>query len=260
MQRTRPTLPSRRRLIAMMLGVFLIGIAVGFFRLAELGTDPFTAMNLGVSQFLGLDFATYQVGFNIMLLAVVFFTGRHYIGIGSLFNMVLVGYISTGVIAVIDALAQTTLFAHPESLPARISLLIAAVLLACLGVALYMTARLGVGPYDALARIVSTATGNRVSFRICRIATDTLAVVIGGVAYFAAGENVAAIVGVGTLIMALGTGPLVQLFIDRIAMPWLGADLAAADSLAAAPIPPSDEEHSTFRPLSDPPAAATVEE
>ncbi|ACV08792.1 conserved hypothetical protein [Jonesia denitrificans DSM 20603] len=227
---------SRRRIGAMLLGVFLIGVAVGLFRQAALGTDPFTTMNVGVSSLIGWEFAFYQVVFNIGLLGVVLITDRRHIGLGSLFNMVLVGYISTAVLIVLYILSDVPIMPDYTLMWVRVVTLGIAVLLACLGVALYMTAQLGVGPYDALARIISDATGGRLSFRTCRIMTDTLAVLIGGTTFYLSGGHVPAIVGAGTLIMALGTGPLVQFFIDRVAMPWLHRDVPPMPAASPRPI------------------------
>ena len=37
------------RALAVVMGIFMVGIAVGLFKLAEMGADPFTAMNTGIS-------------------------------------------------------------------------------------------------------------------------------------------------------------------------------------------------------------------
>ena len=34
---------------ALAVGILMVGIAVGLFKLAEMGADPFTAMNTGIS-------------------------------------------------------------------------------------------------------------------------------------------------------------------------------------------------------------------
>ena len=38
--------------LAVVIGIFMVGIAVGFFKIAEMGADPFTAMNTGISSML----------------------------------------------------------------------------------------------------------------------------------------------------------------------------------------------------------------
>ena len=52
------------KIIMMLLGNLLMGIAVAILRMSRFGTDPFTCMNLGVSGFLNISFGTYEYGWN----------------------------------------------------------------------------------------------------------------------------------------------------------------------------------------------------
>ena len=70
-----------RRATMMVAGILLIGISVGLLRLAAFGVDPFSCMNMGISGFLGMSFGNWQLIANILLLIVVFFTARSFIGI-----------------------------------------------------------------------------------------------------------------------------------------------------------------------------------
>ena len=42
-----------KRIIGMVLGILFIGLCVSFLRLSQFGVDPFNAMNLGISGFIG---------------------------------------------------------------------------------------------------------------------------------------------------------------------------------------------------------------
>ena len=90
--------PSKKRLgrraMMMVVGILLIGISVGLFRLAAFGVDPFSCMNMGISGFLHMSFGNWQLIANILLLGVVFFTIRSCIGLGTVINMVFVGYLA----------------------------------------------------------------------------------------------------------------------------------------------------------------------
>jgi uncharacterized membrane protein YczE len=77
--------------------------------------------------------------------------------------------------------------------------------------ALYFTADLGVSVYDAISIIMSDK--KIASFRICRIGTDSICVVIGLV--------LKASIGVGTIVTALFMGPLIQIFKTYCAEPLL---------------------------------------
>ena len=45
-----------KRIIGMVLGILFIGLCVSFLRLSQFGVDPFSAMNLGISGFIGWRF------------------------------------------------------------------------------------------------------------------------------------------------------------------------------------------------------------
>ena len=81
-----------KRTLAMIIAVIFMGIGVGFFMLAAMGSDPFSTLNLGVSSKLGLSFGVWQAIFNIILLALVALVDRSKLGLGTIGNMFLVGF------------------------------------------------------------------------------------------------------------------------------------------------------------------------
>ncbi len=85
---------SKIRILLMVTGILLIGLCVSFLRIAGFGVDPFSGMNLAISGFIGWSFGNWQLVINIVLLIIVFFTVRHCIGLGTIINMVFVGYIA----------------------------------------------------------------------------------------------------------------------------------------------------------------------
>lgn len=85
---------SKTRILLMVIGILLIGLCVSFLRIAGFGVDPFSGMNLAISGFIGWSFGNWQLVINIVLLIIVFFTVRHCIGLGTIINMVFVGYIA----------------------------------------------------------------------------------------------------------------------------------------------------------------------
>ena len=78
--------------LAVVIGIFMVGIAVGLFKIAAMGADPFTAMNTGISSRIGMQFGTLQLIVNAIVLVFVFLFKRQFIGFGTIFNMVFVGY------------------------------------------------------------------------------------------------------------------------------------------------------------------------
>ena len=212
-------MPERRgeaakRYAMMLVGNLFIGICVGAYRLSALGVDAFTCMNLGISQFVGLSFGTWQLVVNVVLLAAVFLKARSCIGPGTVVNMVGVGYLADFLCWLVLDILQVEM-----TLPLRAAALVTGALLSALGVALYITPELGTAPYDSVAIIIENVTGGRIPFRTARVAGDVTAVVIGVVFCLLAGGDVWLILGVGTVCSALFNGPLIQFFRTYVAEP-----------------------------------------
>lgn len=198
---------SSERIGKMILGILLIGICVAFYRISLFGVDAFSCMNLGISGFLRFSFGTWQLIVNTGILIVVFLTVRENIGLGTIVNMVCVGYIADFLCwLILDVIGLQAGFAL------KIVFLCMGTLLASLGCALYMVAGLGVAPYDSVAFIFTKMTKDKISFRLARVISDVAAVVIGVGFCLAAHNNVWEIIGVGTIVNALFNGPLIQFF------------------------------------------------
>lgn len=201
-----------KRTIIMLLAVTVMGIGVGIFVRAAMGSDPYSTLNLGVGAKLGLSFGAWQAIMNIILLAVVVFFDRSKLGLGTLGNMFVIGFVAD----IVGGVFKTVLPTEVElGIPARLLMTLFGVALMLLGCSFYVTSDLGMSPYDAISYIVPTRT--KIPFRWWRIFTDVLCVAIG----FFCG----AAVGVGTLIMAFGTGPLLPIFNRYIAAPVVGRNI-----------------------------------
>lgn len=150
------------RILFVIIGVLLIGIAIGMLRLSAFGSDPFTVMNLGFSGLLSWQFGTWQLLVNCVLFLFMLRKARDLIGFGTVFNMVCVGYIA-------DALVWLYHkgFGEAVSLAFRIVLLIIAVGLFCFGVAFYMRGDMGISPYDAVGYLIERMTSQKTSFPLC---------------------------------------------------------------------------------------------
>ncbi|MDO5405847.1 MAG: hypothetical protein Q4F28_00785 [Eubacteriales bacterium] len=196
-----------KRLILMTAGVFLIGFGGAMLRLSSLGTDPFTCMNLGISSIIGIPYGTSQLLFNLLLMIPMLIWYRKGLGIGTIFNMAALGYISDFCVSMWGHLGITAPW-FTEHMILRFGFLLAAIPIFCLGVASYMESDLGIAPYDALGQIIEQWTNRRIRFSTARVITDVLAVLIG----FSAGS----VVGIATVITAFFTGPVVGFFRKKV--------------------------------------------
>lgn len=196
-----------KRIIMMLSGILFIGICVGSFRLSEFGVDAFTCMNLGISGFIRMSFGTWQLIMNTVILIVIFFTVRRCIGLGTVVNMVCVGYLADFICWLFLDILKVEM-----TLPLRIIALIIGMLFAGLGVALYMVADMGVAPYDAVGIIIEEVTHNKLKYDKARVISDVIVVIVGVVFCLMSGGKLGLIIGIGTVCNALFNGPLIQFF------------------------------------------------
>lgn len=191
-----------RRVRMVCVGVFLMGFFIAVFVYANLGSDPCTVMNLGVSGKLGIPFGVWQLIVNCVILIFTFSLSRNLIGIGTVVNMVSIGFL----VDFFRMIFARILPAAP-ALWLRILLMAVAVVGLSLTAALYMYPQLGISPYDSVPVVLAQKTG--IQFRWCRVFWDLLAMLIGWLC--------GSVVGVGTVITAFFLGPLIKYFTNQVA-------------------------------------------
>ena len=92
---------------------------------------------------------------------------------------------------------------------------------------IFITADLGVSTYDAIALIISY-TWEKGEFRIIRIISDFICVFIGFLLFVLKGASfseIVATIGIGTIITAFFTGPLIEYFNSTFSKPLLNKDV-----------------------------------
>ena len=193
----------KKRLIMCISGVFLSGVAAGIFGFTAFGMDPFQVFAHGLWGLTPLSYGTFYVILNGVLLAFMFFFNRRMIGLGTIINLFLLGY----VVEYTD-LILGRVFPSPSVL-LRVVLMIFALILSSLAASLYFVAEMGVSAYDWIALTISDK--KRWAFRVVRIATDFICVLTGGL--------LGATVGIGTVLTAFCMGPIIQFFNENVSMP-----------------------------------------
>lgn len=187
-----------------LLGVVLLAFGASASDALKMGLDPFTAMNTGISDLLGWSLGTYQLLVNFIIIALVFFLKKELIGIGTVINMVLVGFL-------IDWF--NPMIAHyisgDEAIWIRLIGLVLALLVFNLGIAIYLEAKIGTAPYDAVAPIIEDRTG--FSFKLSRIIQDMIVV---AVAFFFGGP-----IGITTFVAAFFNGPMIEWLSKKVGSP-----------------------------------------
>lgn len=97
----------------------------------------------------------------------------------------------------------------PFSLPMKFAVLAIGILFVTLGCSLYITSDLGTGCYDALSIYMADVMSP--SYPVCRIMTDVICVLIG----FITGGPL----GIATIILMFGTGPLISTWNKLVSKP-----------------------------------------
>lgn len=189
-----------RRLAQLAVGLWLYGASMAMVIRAALGLDPWDVFHAGVMAHVGMTFGevVIVVGFLVLLLWIPL---RQMPGLGTVANVVLIGVATDATLAMLSA---------PDGLLARGALLVGGITLNGLAGALYIGAQLGPGPRDGLMTGLARRTGR--SIRLVRTSLEVTVLVVG---FLLGGQ-----VGLGTVLYAVGIGPLVQLF-----LPWTIVEL-----------------------------------
>jgi uncharacterized membrane protein YczE len=184
---------------------------------SALGNMPWDVLHQGLADRLGWSIGTVAIAVGALVL-LAWIPLRQRPGLGTVSNVVVLGLALDATLAVVP---------DPSSLPVRIGLLVAGVLLNAVATAAYIGVHLGPGPRDGLMTGLVRRTGR--SVRLVRTTIE--------VAVVACGWLLGGTLGVGTVLYALAIGPLVQVLLPRLSLPTPpeAAPLLSAGRRARAP-------------------------
>ena len=184
--------------LVMIIGNIILGLGIAIFKLSGLGNDPFSGMAMALAECVGIEYARFVILMNIGFFIIEIIWGRKLIGLGTIVNALLLGYIVTFfynlIISVIDA---------PQQMAMRVLTVCIGVIITSLGISMYQLPKQGVAPYDSIS-LIMTERWPKIPYFWCRVSNDAISALV---CYLAGG-----IVGLGTLVSAFGFGPFVQFF------------------------------------------------
>ncbi|WP_198417840.1 YczE/YyaS/YitT family protein [Cryobacterium serini] len=205
-----------RRLIQLLIGLFLYGIGIALIVRAGIGVAPWDVLTQGIDNHthLGFGLITILLSGAVLLLWIPI---RQKPGAGTLLNAVLVG-----------PAADVGLWLIPADLDlwARILLFAAGLLLIAVATGLYIGSHFGPGPRDGLM----TGLHERTGWKIWIVRTGIEVIVLG--IGWALGGNV----GIGTALFAVLIGPLCQRTIPFFAIKRPVGTVRAADPALTTPL------------------------
>lgn len=196
-----------RRLVQLVIGLWLYGASMAMMVESHLGLDPWDVFHYGVAGHVPVSIGTVTIITGVAVLAL-WVPLRQWPGLGTVVNTVLIG------IALDVTLAQLP---TPSGLGWRALLLVGGIVANGLAGGLYIGSQLGPGPRDGLMTGFARRTG--LSIRLVRTSIE--------VAVLAIGWLLGGTVGLGTVAYALAIGPIVQFFLPRCTVALPGHPTAA---------------------------------
>lgn len=187
-----------KKVVITLISVILMGISLSVLNIIDYGMDSFTYMNVSIAHKFGWSLGNWQIILNVLMFIPVIIWGRKQIGIGTVFNMVLVGYTvdfcmwmwnMTGIDKLLD------------NIVIKIIVMLFALVIFIFSAATYMSTDLGTAPFDALPIMFSEKFSN-IPFKLVRTVWDLCAVLIG---FIFSGK-----VGIVTILMVLFLGQTVE--------------------------------------------------
>ncbi len=183
------------RLVQLFVGLSLFGFTLALMVRAGLGLAPWDVLAQGVANHTGIE-----IGWIVIIIGAIVLLAwiplRQAPGFGTIANVVMVGAVGNGSLAIVPA-------AHGIAL--ELAYMLAGVLINGIATGLYIGAGLGPGPRDGL--MTGWARRGRISLRAARTIIEVTVLVAG----FALGGTV----GLGTAVYALCIGPLAGYFIPK---------------------------------------------
>lgn len=185
------------KVLVSIIGNIIIGMGIGVFLYADMGTDPCSAFVDAVSKNSGLGFGISLVLVHSAVTIFILLLDKKYINISTLIALSLVGYSAQLFLYLLKHI-------YHDFLPFYFQLLLAAsgVIIMSLGVSIYMSPDLGASSIDALPEVLSNLSG--LSYYKIRIFVDSSflisAWIFGGA------------LGLGTFMCAFLLGPAISFF------------------------------------------------
>ncbi|MEU7479985.1 hypothetical protein AB0A63_28625 [Lentzea sp. NPDC042327] len=185
-----------RRLPQLLAGLWLYGASMALQIRATLGLNPWDVLHEGLTERTGLSFGLITAITGVLVL-LAWIPLRQKPGVGTIANVVVIALAVDATLAILPA---------PQGLVPRIVFLALGIVLNAVAFAAYVGSRLGPGPRDGLVTGFCRRTG--LSLRLTR---SVLELLVLGTGWLLGGT-----VGIGTVLYALGIGPLSQLFLPHL--------------------------------------------
>jgi uncharacterized membrane protein YczE len=181
------------RILRLLAGLFIFSIAIAVSIRANIGVAPWDVFHQGLGVVFNMTIGRASIYVGLVIVGVNFIL-KEKIGLGTLLNMVLIGLL-------LDWVFSINIIPISTNLIQGIVMLIVSMFFMAFASYLYIGSGFGAGPRDGF--MVAMLKRTKLSVGMVRSGIEISALVMGT---FMGGQ-----LGIGTVILAFGIGPIIQL-------------------------------------------------
>ncbi|MFD2216622.1 MULTISPECIES: YczE/YyaS/YitT family protein [Metabacillus] len=182
------------RILFYLIGLFLMGFGVTLTIKADLGAGAWDALNVGLSNVVGLTVGSWVIIIGVILIFINALIVRGKPKLLAVVTILLIGFsVDFWLIVVMNNVHLSTLLLQVISL-------IAGIILIAIGVAMYLQTKFPANPIDQL--MISLHERFQLNFMIAKTIGEVTALIL---AFILQGP-----IGVGTIIITFLIGPMIQ--------------------------------------------------
>lgn len=181
------------RFLKLQFGLFLYGLGITICLQAQIGYAPWDIFHVGVSLVTGMSVgrASILIGFLILVIVMIM---RERLGIGSLFNMVVVGLH-------LDLILRLGIVPQAGSFPLGVFMMALGVFTICTATVFYIASGFGAGPRDSLMVALHRRLG--IPIGAARALIETSVTLLGW--------RMGGMLGIGTILSVLFSAVFIQI-------------------------------------------------
>lgn len=189
-----------KRGISFLLGLLILSLGISFTILSRLGAGAWDALAVGLSNLAGFTVGTWVILIGVILIFINALLLLKRPEVISIITVLILGYfIDFWLLVVFPNIAV-------EALPIRVIILLSGVLLMGVGIATYLQGKFAIIPIDRFMLAIQKRL--KVNLGVAKTIAEVTALVF---AFIVGGP-----IGVGTVIVTLSIGPLIQLFFPKL--------------------------------------------
>lgn len=202
-----------KRLLVLIVPTVLIPFGISGYFASNLGSDPFSVFIDGVHAVTGLTHGRVTLINSITLVTLMSIFGRKHLGVGTIVLALTAGPLIDVFLSALLSVIHTD---YGALLASRIIVLLAGCVALSVGIGVFIILAFGIGGIEWLVLTISEKL--KISLRTARIVFDASLLCVGWL--------LGGLVGVGTILGAAATGPIIALTIrllDKKVQRFIGA-------------------------------------